>query len=60
MLASSAERLPQNQSGCSLILLSLVIEFNLIYKVSTKSLISGNIWGQTIRYSFSQHSQTYF
>lgn len=48
MLASSAERLSQNWSGCSLILLSLFIEFNLIYKISAKCLISGNIWGQII------------
>lgn len=59
MLVSSAERLSQNWSGCSLILLRLVIEFNLIYKISTKCLISGNMWGQTILYSFCQHSQTY-
>lgn len=48
MLASSAERLSQNRSGCSLILLSLVIEFNPIYNISTKCLISGNMWGQTL------------
>lgn len=59
MLAPTAERLSQNWGGCSLILLSLIIEFNLIYKISTKCLISGNIWSQTIRYSFSQHSQFY-
>lgn len=48
MLASSAERLFQNRSGCSLILLRLVIEFKLIYNISTKCLISGNMWDQTI------------
>lgn len=39
MLASSAERLSHNWGGCILILLRLVIEFNLIYKMSTKYLI---------------------
>lgn len=48
MLPSSPEKLSQNQSSCSLILLRPVIEFNLIYKTSTKCLISGNMWGQII------------
>lgn len=43
LLPFSPERLSQNWSGCSLILLGLVIEFNLIYKISTKCLFSGNV-----------------
>lgn len=47
-LPFSLERLSQNWSGCSLILLGLVIKFNLIYNIRTKCLFSGNMQGQTI------------
>lgn len=42
LLPFSPERLPQNKSGCSLVLLGLVIESSCIYQISTKCLFSGN------------------